>query len=342
FFPLLDSKLLSVGEHTFNFRYRLPQNIPPSYESQWGFVRHYAEAVLETQSLLKPNFKCSEMITVVSTGLDLRKYPDSVKPEVVNLEKDVKQLNGSAGKLEVTVWINKTAFVPGENVIVNTIINNNTSKQLLSAKATIIEAKIYKVASRNFTKPTIISSKVKKYLSTTTSFNWINENLLVPEVHLTRLKGCSLIDLRYSFHFEVILKTPAQLPELQTYIPILLGTVPLKSTENIGGEIKIKQSYNAPLTTTPYTLEPPKVTIQMGHNQASNAPLTPTPYPLEPSKVTTQMVHSQVSNAPLTPPPYTLEPPNVTPLFGFNGLDQMGQNQGMASVPVCNTVGSGA
>ncbi|KAB7496962.1 hypothetical protein Anas_04045, partial [Armadillidium nasatum] len=268
-----------------------PQNIPPSFESQCGFVRHYAEAVLETQSLLKPNFKCSEMITVVSTGLDLRKYADSVKnPEVVILEKDVKQLNGSAGILEVTVCINKTAFVPGENVM----------------------AKIYKVASRNFTKPTIISSKVKKYLSTTTSFNWTNEKLLVPEVNLTRLKGCSLIDLRYSFHFEVILKTPAQLPELQTYIPILLGNVPLKSTENVGDESKINQSYNATLTPPPYTLEPPKVTTQMGHNQAFNAPLTP--------------------------PLYTLEPLRTT-LLGFNGLNQMGQNQGMASVPICNTIG---
>ncbi|RXG59256.1 hypothetical protein Avbf_05442 [Armadillidium vulgare] len=76
------SKLIRVGHHTFNFRYRLPQNIPPSYESQWGFVRHYAEVVLETRSLLKRNFKCSEMITVASSGWDLRKYPDAVKKSI--------------------------------------------------------------------------------------------------------------------------------------------------------------------------------------------------------------------------------------------------------------------
>ncbi|KAL7634197.1 UNVERIFIED_CONTAM: hypothetical protein RMT77_015526 [Armadillidium vulgare] len=140
--PLIQgSKLIRVGHHTFNFRYRLPQNIPPSYESQWGFVRHYAEVVLETRSLLKRNFKCSEMITVVSSGWDLRKYPDAVKNhEIVLFQNEMKQFSDDAGKPDaILLRINSTTFIVGENVMVNEATSSSSTKHFLYVKTVTLE-----------------------------------------------------------------------------------------------------------------------------------------------------------------------------------------------------------
>ncbi|KAB7496961.1 hypothetical protein Anas_04044 [Armadillidium nasatum] len=137
--PLIQgSKLVRVGHHTFNFRYRLPQDIPPSFESQWGFIRHYAEAVLQTRSLLRANFKCSEMITVVSTGLDFRKYPDAAKNhDIVLFQNEMKQFSDDAKKPDaILLRINSTTFICGENVMIN---KNSSSKQFLYVKTSTME-----------------------------------------------------------------------------------------------------------------------------------------------------------------------------------------------------------
>lgn len=61
-------------------------------------------------------------------------------PRSVLLQKEVKPSWGrKGGNLEVSLNVNKTAFVPGEHLVVNAIINNTSSRILALAKAVIVQ-----------------------------------------------------------------------------------------------------------------------------------------------------------------------------------------------------------
>ncbi|KAB7496960.1 Arrestin domain-containing protein 1, partial [Armadillidium nasatum] len=275
--PLLGqqgTKTLKVGDHSFAFHYRLPQNIPSSFESKYGYVRHYAEAVIEFQGLLNPTSKCTEILSV-NSALDLSNYYDfATTPRSVLLQKDIKgALGRRGGNLEVSLNVNKTAFVPGEHLIINAVITNTSSKILSLAKALIVQEAVYTVGSHNLSIQKIIGSNVKKYIQAKSDYNWKDEKLLVPEVPSSQLKGCSLIDLSFYFHFEVQMKSPARVADLETDIPIIIGTIPLGSAECGSNNNQTKEPYNI---SSSIRLDAPSAPLlydfsgieQMGPNQA--------------------------------------------------------------------------
>ncbi|RXG52959.1 Arrestin domain-containing protein 17 [Armadillidium vulgare] len=270
--PLLGqqgTKTLKIGEHSFAFHYRLPQNIPSSFESKYGYVRHYAEAVIEIQGLLNTTSKCIEILSV-NSALDLSNYYDfATTPRSVLLQKDIKGVLGRKdGNLEVSLNVNKTAFVPGEHLVINAVITNTSSRILSLAKALIIQEAVYTVGShkKNLSMQKVIGSNVKKYIQAKSDYNWKDEKLL----------------------FEVQMKSPVLVTDLETNIPIIIGTIPLGSAESGINNNQTKEPYNI---SSSIRLDVPSAPLlydfsgieQMGPNQAMAAaalsPNVPNLYP---------------------------------------------------------------
>lgn len=69
-----DEVEIPAGSHTYNFSAKLPDSLPSSFESQFGYVRYTVKAILNRP--WKFDQECKAAFTVVSP-LDLNKVPES-------------------------------------------------------------------------------------------------------------------------------------------------------------------------------------------------------------------------------------------------------------------------
>lgn len=63
---------MSAGEHSFPFTMTLPQNLPPSFEGDYGYIRYWAKATIDKP--WKFDHHTKRAFTVIS-NLDLNQEP---------------------------------------------------------------------------------------------------------------------------------------------------------------------------------------------------------------------------------------------------------------------------
>ena len=74
FHYLGDEIILPAGSHAYNFSAQLPESLPSSFESQFGYVRYTVKAIIGIP--WKFDQECKSAFTVISP-LDLNKVPES-------------------------------------------------------------------------------------------------------------------------------------------------------------------------------------------------------------------------------------------------------------------------
>lgn len=64
---------LPAGQHTFPFQLQLPQDLPPSFEGAYGYIRYWAKATIDKPWKFDQHTK--RAFTVIPS-LDLNQQPD--------------------------------------------------------------------------------------------------------------------------------------------------------------------------------------------------------------------------------------------------------------------------
>lgn len=125
-----------LGPGTFNypFTFQLPPNLPSSFMNNHGYIRYGVKAVVDIPWAMDYEDK---MYFEVASPIDLNTFPmECFQPVSRSDSKTVCCWCCAQGEISLDININKTAFVPGENVKLFMTLTNmsNSNVDEVSAK----------------------------------------------------------------------------------------------------------------------------------------------------------------------------------------------------------------
>lgn len=214
---------LPAGEHTFRFSYTLRDNLPSSFEGEYGHVRYCCRAVIHRP--WKFNSLCKMPFTVVSV-LDLNQQPGATVPVTREFQKQQCCLCCTIRPLALTARIDKTGYVPGESIILNAEIENLSIRKISYSKAVLKSKITYSTRDSSITEIRNLIEVERGLIEQGYTDKWNDEPIPIPSVAPSFLNGCENINIDYYIEF-VIEPIGAKLRPTVT-LPIVIGTIPLK------------------------------------------------------------------------------------------------------------------
>ncbi|CAL4067293.1 unnamed protein product [Meganyctiphanes norvegica] len=217
-----DNEPLKPGEHVYRFSFRLPLNIPSSYETVTGQVRHQCKA--------KVHLPCGSHIAVVrpfsvNSLYDLNLDEDAKLP----VEKKIKKtFTFSFGSISLTLLLARIGFVPGEKLNIHLEVNNDSRKSIKCIKLKLIKDAIYHASSGATKSYTMTLGKMMKEDITAPGVQviWTETGPVIPAVPPSYLQYCNIIDMRY--RIQIILSPKGFSRSIKLEQPIIIGSIPLR------------------------------------------------------------------------------------------------------------------
>ncbi|KAH9494689.1 hypothetical protein Btru_020236 [Bulinus truncatus] len=220
--PLLDIGFdnfvdLPGGLHQFGFRYQLPTDLPSTFNGVYGQVTYIAKVKLE----------CGDErdTTITSEPFMVLRRPE-LGPEIYE-EKTIKKskffVGLTTGKVKVECTIDKSAAIPGDNIVINAEVSNWTGKEISLIQASMILESHYFAEGHEIVFRQYLSKRDDVYdVSTFRGRRWRNVLLPVPPyLPDTTLEFCKIMALKYLFQFKVRIEGKEDIA-LET--PLYVGT----------------------------------------------------------------------------------------------------------------------
>ncbi|XP_046337172.2 arrestin domain-containing protein 3-like isoform X1 [Haliotis rufescens] len=214
---------LPAGRHTFPFSYNLPSQLPSSFVGDCGFVHYDAKCTIE-----KPwNFN-NEAITSfrVQNRLDLNRERKATKPAHLSKSKTLCCLCCASGPISANFSINRQGYVPGEAIIINAEIENLSNRIIKKSKVFLKEEVEYHATTETKFKIRDVAKLKHGEISQGETHYWNDEQLVVPPLTPSYLKGCSIINITYSVMLDVTPAGPCS--DLVLYLSVIIGNIPLQ------------------------------------------------------------------------------------------------------------------
>ena len=118
---------LPIGDHTFPFTFQLPQEIPNSFDGDYGQIWYEVDSIIvqdgRANSLKKVNISIDGGI---STEV-LNRYTEPVR---VTKNTKLKLFCADRGSVSATVKMLRACFSPGESLPITVDISNESSKRI--------------------------------------------------------------------------------------------------------------------------------------------------------------------------------------------------------------------
>lgn len=223
--------VLSAGEHSFPFEFRLPEeNLPTTFEGKHGHVKYWLKAILDR--------KWKEDITVIEAFTVTEKIDVNqsgfLRPSQIQEDRNLGCLCCTSGPLNVTVRTDRGAYCEGELMTVTVYANNQTSYRILGVEIELIQDTLY-IASGG---KTTLTSEV---LATVTKAGKPAPNpegndffemvpVLIPSLTPT-MKSCRWIKITYQVKFTLLLRGTVN---FRVYIPVTIGSMRQSSIKRTG------------------------------------------------------------------------------------------------------------
>lgn len=222
-----------AGNHEYPFTLQLSPQLPSSFEGTRGYVRYFCKATIDRPWKFNSNVK--RAFTVIH-HLDLNSISEATVPIHGQQKKDLEGCCCSAGSVEISMTLNKTGYVPGEPVVYDLFLDNQSDYRIVAADLILIQIVTYKGFSDS-----IFSSGHPKYHPKQTSFSLhhqtcnilkgttdtINRATAIPSLPPSNLEGCDIISIDYQIKFKVSLDA-AFGEKLEIVRNIIIGTVPVQ------------------------------------------------------------------------------------------------------------------
>lgn len=138
--PKGGKELLNAGSYQFPFTFQLPLNCAPSYEGLHGYIRYMVKVELDRPWRFNKTDK--RLFTVVPM-FDLNMIPQAAMPIRECVIKNLGIVLFRHGKVSVQCDIPKTGFVPGETIVINAVVVNDSSKDIIKASTKLVEMSKY-------------------------------------------------------------------------------------------------------------------------------------------------------------------------------------------------------
>ncbi|UYV77049.1 hypothetical protein LAZ67_14003009 [Cordylochernes scorpioides] len=236
--------VLSPGVHTFPFRLGLPLGLPSTFLGKHGWVQYYCKAALkEATGLTHKN----QQVFLVMNPIDLNLEPPLLmQPFHCEAEKNLGLPCVSSGPVSCKVRLDRGGYVPGESIILDAVVDNDSNVGIKSTKAMLTETIQYTAKNKLVhSEMRELASLCKGEIPAGQSDRWDNELLYIPALPPTNLRGCHLIRVQYDVYFVVEPKGPPGSGTLKLQLPIMLATYPVRNPD---GTVPRRKGCSYPLT----------------------------------------------------------------------------------------------
>ncbi|OWF34734.1 arrestin domain-containing protein 17-like [Mizuhopecten yessoensis] len=219
-----------AGHHVYPFTLPLPSTIPSSFEGRRGYVRYTCKANIDRPWKFDESTK--RAFTVIR-HLDLNTIPNILMPERLVEQETIQGCCCEEGKVKVTLGINKRGYVPGEHLVYDIEVENNSENTI-----SFLSLELRQEATYTGYSDSLFSSGNPHYHQKVDTFNLVSGNLsipqgatktfhqasVVPSLPPSKLEGCQIVDIIYN----VVLKVPCGWSTLKLVQGIIIGTIPAR------------------------------------------------------------------------------------------------------------------
>eukprot|EP00058_Branchiostoma_floridae_P017640 XP_002603129.1 hypothetical protein BRAFLDRAFT_199194 [Branchiostoma floridae] len=222
-----DNPTLGAGHHVYPFQYQLPlQGLPTSFEGSNGYIRYSVRGTIDKP--WKFDHTTKRAFTVLDM-VDLNQEPNAMTPLTGQQSKTLCCLCCASGPIELQVQADRSAYCPGESIIIRGSVENNSS-----SKITKVTAKLKQDVAFHAHHPHHKTRHRSKNLGEVEGEGCdeggsvqLNLILPVPAIPPSNLRSCNIIDLTYTLNVSAHFKGAHTSLDLK--FPILVGSIPLRS-----------------------------------------------------------------------------------------------------------------
>jgi len=234
--------LLSPGIHSFPFKLGLPLGLPSTFLGKHGWVQYYCKAAFrEPAGLLHKN----QQVFIVMNPIDLNLEPPILaQPFHCEIEHRLGLNCFTSGPVSCRVRLDRGGYVPGETIGIWASVHNQSRVTVKRTKASLTETIQYMAKNRVVqTETRELASLNRGKIKPGETDDWRNEQLYVPPLPPTNLRGCHIIRIQYDVFFQIEPHSMEKPIKLQ--LPIMLATYPLRSDD---GTVRRKRGAQYPST----------------------------------------------------------------------------------------------
>ena len=209
------SVLHPSGKKTYPFKFTLPNELPSSFEGNWGHIRYTLKANIETDNF--NDYEVDLPITIKEIiDANRRLYKEGFTG---NAYKTFGIPCFSSSSLEVTGQVDRVCYLPGDVIHIDAQVDNCTNKKMKPLKAKLFQKVRYHYKKKTLIEEMLVAKVVSSQIHKGESLIWKKEPLAVPDISPNMF--CELIEIKH------VLKL--QVNGIIAEIPIIIGTIPYNS-----------------------------------------------------------------------------------------------------------------
>lgn len=237
------------GDITFPFWFLLPRTAPSSFNSKTGLVSYSLIGQMKT-----PMFSSNEhtkLSFTVNGILDLNVEYGATLPQEIKRSKGSNCFACRKGNIGFVFRLpNRKGYVPGEMMDPTVEVTNSSNKKILGMKLVLAQRTTCYAMGKSKTKVREICQTNGPEVEEGDYEMWIPQGVIIPPLPPTRLGGiCRLIDVQYFIMF--VMRVSGLSDSLTAKLPVMIGTIPLRSTFDELRTIQQSQSVVMPMQYPP-------------------------------------------------------------------------------------------
>lgn len=217
---------LPGGDHSYPFEYALPPSLPSSFIGKHGGVTYIIKATLKED---RPGGLGTVITTdpfLVLRPMDIASNRELLQRRTVTASRRTSGLTLLCclfGKTVGRFSVARTGVLPGDNVIVDADVSNDSSQPIKSIHAAVVLVSTFQAKKLTRSNTQVVVKKADNVeVEYGATHKWTSVLLALPSyIPESRLDGCDMIDIAYEVRFRLEM---ADGSDVTAAIPITVGT----------------------------------------------------------------------------------------------------------------------
>ncbi|GAB6024030.1 hypothetical protein CHUAL_008752 [Chamberlinius hualienensis] len=228
--PLADTEtrgVITSGHHEFPFSMDLPQQLPTSFEGQFGYIRYCCIAIISRP--WRVDAKCKAGFTVISKT-DLNRIAESENLITRSTSKRLRHMLKKLDPVTARISLDRSGYVSGQSIIVNAEIVNESSREVTHTVVALMSKVTYRSGGfyRQVVKPVCQTTVGSAVILPKHAGRWVDVPLKIPAIPPTSMGLSKNIAVTYFVQLKVVVSGIVA-SDLEVTAPICIGTVPLRT-----------------------------------------------------------------------------------------------------------------
>ncbi|KAK2837106.1 hypothetical protein Q5P01_014318 [Channa striata] len=216
-FSVADKGTLKQGEHTFPFKFLIPDSAPTSFEGNYGRILYRLRAFIDTPRFAK-DYNTEKAFYLLRL-LNLNEVPDIWGPCCSAVTQQFTYMLVKTGTVVLKAQTNMRGYTAGQVIQVTASIHNQSGKTTGNMAASLMQRVTYETKKPTHDLRTIAEVE-GGVVKPGKEVEW-KEQIIVPPLPQSSLAGCDLIKIEY--YVKVSLKSP----DVMLTLPVHIGNVSL-------------------------------------------------------------------------------------------------------------------